>query len=66
VTKASMFPGTAMMYWLGLEGIRELRSTHEHALGRRFRLRAFHDELLGLGSLPVPLIARLMPAPAPA
>lgn len=66
VTKASMFPGTAMMYWIGLEGIRELRTTHEQALGRRFRLRAFHDELLGLGSLPVPLIARLMPAPAPA
>ncbi len=65
VTKASMFPGTAMMYWLGLEGIRDLRAAHERALGRRFRLRAFHDQLLGLGSLPVPLIARLMPAPSP-
>lgn len=65
VTKASMFPGSAMMYWLGLEGIRDLRATHERALGRRFRLRPFHDQLLAFGSLPVPLIARLMPAPAP-
>jgi len=62
VTKASMFPGTAMMYWLGLEQIQALRAAHESALGRRFRLKAFHDELLSFGSLPVALIARLMPA----
>jgi hypothetical protein len=64
VTKASMFPGTGLMYWLGLDGLQRLRQSHEAALGARFNLRAFHDELLGLGSLPVPLIARLMPAPA--
>lgn len=62
VTKASMFPATAIMYWLGLGDIQALRAAHESALGRAFRLRAFHDELLSFGSLPVPLIARLMPA----
>jgi uncharacterized protein (DUF885 family) len=53
------------MYWLGLTGIRDLRSAHQRALGARFRLKTFHDELLAVGSLPVPLIARLMPAPSP-
>jgi hypothetical protein len=62
VTKASMFPGTAIMYWLGLQGIRALRASHETALGKRFNLRQFHDELLSYGSLPVSLIARLMSA----
>jgi hypothetical protein len=63
VTKASMFPGTASMYWLGQERVRTLRRAHELTLGRRFRARAFHDELLSCGSLPVALIQRLM-APA--
>lgn len=65
-TKASMFPGTAIMYWLGLEGLQALRAAHESALGRSFRLKSFHDELLSFGSLPVALIARLMPARAAA
>ncbi len=63
VTKASMFPGTASMYWLGLERIRALRTAHELALGSRFWLRSFHDDLLSFGSLPVALIQRLMPPP---
>lgn len=62
VTKASMFPGTGIMYWLGYEGIKSLRAAHETALGSAFRLRTFHDELLSFGSIPVSLIARLMPA----
>jgi uncharacterized protein DUF885 len=62
VAKASMFPGTAMMYWLGLEQIQALRAAHESTLGSSFRLRAFHDEFLSFGSLPVAIIARLMPA----
>jgi uncharacterized protein (DUF885 family) len=48
------------MYWLGLDGIQSLRAQHEQALGARFRMREFHDELLSFGSLPVALIARLM------
>ena len=58
--KCSMFPCTALMYWLGTQGILELREHRRHAQGAAFSLRAFHDELLGYGSIPVPLVSRLM------
>jgi hypothetical protein len=58
--KNSMFPGAAVMYWLGTQGIRDLRSAREAAEGAAFSLRAFHDSLLSLGSIPIPLIARIM------
>jgi hypothetical protein len=60
VTKCSMFPGTAMMYWLGLRDLWRLRSAEEGARGSAFSAKAFHDELLSFGSIPVPLAARLM------
>ena len=58
--KCSMFPCTALMYWLGTQGILDLREQRRHRQGAAFSLRAFHDELLGYGSLPVPLVSRLM------
>jgi len=60
VAKCSMFPGTALMYWLGTQGILDLRAQLMRERGSAFSLKRFHDELLGHGSLPVPLIARLM------
>ena len=60
VTKCSMFPGTAMMYWLGLRDLWRLRSAEEAARGSAFSAKSFHDELLAFGSIPVPLAARLM------
>jgi hypothetical protein len=63
--KNSMFPATALMYWLGLREIWRLRAAEEDALGASFSLGAFHDELLGFGSIPVPLAARLMAARRP-
>jgi uncharacterized protein DUF885 len=62
VVKCSMFPGTAMMYWIGTTGIERLRAACERIDGNRFSLRAFHDELLSHGSIPVPMIDRLMRA----
>lgn len=59
VTRCSMFPGTAMMYWLGLRGLNDLRRAEEARLGTAFDVRAFHDAVLQCGSIPVPLIARL-------
>jgi hypothetical protein len=56
----SMFPGTAAMYLLGTEGIRDLRAATAAREGDAFRLRDFHDRLLAHGSLPVPIIARSM------
>jgi uncharacterized protein (DUF885 family) len=62
VTKCSMFPGTAMMYWLGLRDLWRLRSAEEASRGAAFSAKAFHDELLGFGSIPVPLAARVIAA----
>ncbi|MEO7362928.1 MAG: DUF885 family protein [Gemmatimonadaceae bacterium] len=59
-TKNSMFPGTALMYWLGTQGIIDLRQQMQTRRGEQFNLRAFHDALLSRGSIPVPLLARLM------
>jgi uncharacterized protein (DUF885 family) len=59
-TRNSMFPATALMYWLGTSGILALREKRRAAHGAAFTLRAFHDELLGWGAIPVPLAARLM------
>lgn len=58
--KNSMFPATAVMYWLGSEGLHQLRRQRERAEGTTFLLRRFHDRVLSYGSIPVPLIARLM------
>jgi len=59
VTKCAMFPGTAMMYWLGLRGLNDLRRAEEARLGSAFDVRTFHDAVLQCGSMPVPLVARL-------
>jgi uncharacterized protein (DUF885 family) len=58
--KNSMFPGTALMYWLGTDTLHTLRRERERAEGERFSLRAFHDRVLGYGSIPLPLVARLL------
>jgi len=60
VTKCSMFPGTAVMYWLGTQTILDLREERRRALGTSFELRKFHDELLSYGSVPTPLVSRVM------
>jgi hypothetical protein len=56
VCKNSMFPATAIMYWLGTEALHRLR--REQVRGS-VTLRQFHDRLLAFGSIPVPLIARV-------
>jgi len=58
--KNSMFPGTALMYLMGTDAIHRLRRETERRLGSKFDLRAFHDELLSYGSIPVSLIAEDM------
>jgi hypothetical protein len=58
--KNTMFPCTAVMYWLGTQGIHDLRATLEARRGAAWSLRGFHDELLGFGSIPVPLVAGML------
>jgi uncharacterized protein (DUF885 family) len=60
ITRTSMFPGTAVMYWLGTDAIHRLRKERSVADGAAFSLRAFHDAFLSYGAIPVPLIGQLM------
>jgi len=59
-TKNSMFPCTAVMYWLGTQGILDLRDTMRQRPD--YSPRHFHDALLSRGSIPVALAARLLTA----
>ncbi len=54
------WPGQATAYKIGELKIRELRAHAEEALGDRFDMRAFHDELLSLGSVPLPVLEEHM------
>lgn len=56
----SMFPGVAVMYWLGTQSIHRLRAEVARREGAQFSMRRFHDRFLSYGAIPVPLIARLM------
>ena len=56
----SMYPGTAVMYWLGTRGLHRLRADLWTRQGSTFSMRTFHDRVLKHGAIPVALIARLM------
>jgi uncharacterized protein (DUF885 family) len=53
------WPGQALSYYLGEKDIRDNRARAEKALGPRFSIRAFHDSVLKLGSVPLPEIDRM-------
>ena len=50
------WPGQALSYYLGEMTIVQLRAKAEKALGSRFNIRAFHDAILELGSVPLPVL----------
>ena len=51
------WPGQALSYYLGEMAIRRGRAKAEAALGARFNIRAFHDAVLELGSVPLPVLS---------
>jgi uncharacterized protein (DUF885 family) len=50
------WPGQALAYYLGEMSILKARHKAESALGDRFNIRAFHDSVLELGCVPLPVL----------
>jgi len=54
------WPGQAIAYKIGELKIGELRALAERELGRGFNLRAFHDVVLGQGSVPLDVLEAMI------
>jgi uncharacterized protein (DUF885 family) len=50
------WPGQALAYKLGEMTIRRMRAKAEKELGPKFDIRKFHDVVLALGSVPLPVL----------
>ena len=55
------WPGQALAYMIGQREILALRAELERRDGDRFDLRAFHDEVIGHGSLPLSTLRAQLP-----
>ncbi|WP_454886736.1 DUF885 domain-containing protein [Sphingomonas oryzagri] len=51
------WPGQALSYYLGEKTILDERAKAEKALGPKFNIRAFHDTVLQMGSVPLPVLS---------
>ena len=54
------WPGQALSYKLGELTIRRLRSEAEARLGTKFDQRSFHDRILAMGAVPLPVLEQQM------
>ena len=61
VDRYTVWPGQALSYKIGQREIERARAEVAEAMGDRFDLRAFHDEVLGHGSLPLETLRREIP-----
>ena len=52
------WPGQALSYYLGEMAILKARHKAEAALGPKFNIRAFHDAVLELGCVPLPVLTQ--------
>lgn len=61
VDRYTVWPAQALCYKLGQREIERARADVSSRMGSRFDLRAFHDEVLGHGSLPLATLRREIP-----
>jgi uncharacterized protein (DUF885 family) len=52
------WPGQALSYYIGEREMIAARDKAEKALGANFNIRAFHDTVLELGSVPMPVLRK--------
>jgi uncharacterized protein (DUF885 family) len=60
VDRYVMLPGQACSYKIGQMKILELREEAKKAMGAKFSIQAFHNTVLGNGSIPLTLLARVV------
>jgi uncharacterized protein (DUF885 family) len=61
VDRYTIWPGQALAYKIGQREIERARREVSELMGDRFDLRAFHDEVLGHGSVPLATLRREIP-----
>ncbi len=60
VARFSSVPGQATAYMVGMLRILELRERAKAALGDRFDLKQFHNQILGKGKIPLSLLEQVV------
>jgi prolyl oligopeptidase len=60
VDRYVIWPGQALAYKVGSRTITEIRERTKKRLGKRFDLRAFHDEVLRMGAVPLSILSESM------
>ncbi len=58
VDRYIVWPGQALAYKIGELKLKEMRAYSEKELGAKFDIRAFHDQILGNGAVPLDLLEK--------